>query len=374
MPGLFFEWRMADNGAMNETHPFAQYVRILGRGKKGARSLSFDEAREAMSMILADEVEPVQLGAFLMLLRVKEESPEELAGFVSAARNALTLPAGAPRVQLDWSSYAGKRRQLPWFILSALLLAQQGISILMHGTRGFKDDRVYTPDALLALGLPLCRDFREVEKEIALRNFAFIPLEHFSPRLKEILNLRHLLGLRSPVNTLLRMLNPLAAPYLLQGIFHPGYRAIHQQAALLLEQPHMAVFKGEGGETERSPDRPCALFTVHGSEAGEEEWPALLGKRHLKDEKLDVSRLGALWRGELEDEYGSAAVTGTAAIVLRLLGRATSIAEAEVQAKAMWVARDKERLRAEGALPPFSKGGQGGFPRSDRASLKAHRS
>ncbi|NOY63712.1 MAG: glycosyl transferase, partial [Gammaproteobacteria bacterium] len=72
---------------MVEEHPFAQYVRILGKGKKGARPLTQCEAHEAMRMILADEVEPVQLGAFLMLLRVKEENPQELAGFVQAARD-----------------------------------------------------------------------------------------------------------------------------------------------------------------------------------------------------------------------------------------------------------------------------------------------
>ncbi len=329
---------MADNDVMND-HPFARYVRILGRGKKGARSLTFDEAREAMAMILNDRVEPVQLGAFLMLLRVKEESPEELAGFVRAARDALDLPAEHPVPLLDWSSYAGKRRQLPWFILSALLLARQGIPVLMHGTRGFKDDRVYAPDAIEALGLPLCRDFAEVGRELQRRCFAFIPLEHFCPRLKAILNLRHLLGLRSPVNTLLRMINPLNAPCLMQGIFHPGYRVIHQQAALRLGQPHMAVFKVERGESERNPDLPCAVFTVHGDEAGEEEWPALFPRRHLKAADMNPARLAALWRGDIEDEYGTAAVTSTAAIALRLLGRADSIEQAEAMAGEMWEGR-----------------------------------
>ena len=67
-------------------HPFAPFVRILGKGKTSSRSLTLDEARQAMAMILDGEVEDVQLGAFLMLLRVKEESPEELAGFVQASR------------------------------------------------------------------------------------------------------------------------------------------------------------------------------------------------------------------------------------------------------------------------------------------------
>ncbi len=71
-----------------------------------------------------------------MLLRVKEESPEEIAGFVLAAREAMALPSPLPKVDLDWSSYAGKRRQLPWFILAALLLARNGMSVFMHGGGG----------------------------------------------------------------------------------------------------------------------------------------------------------------------------------------------------------------------------------------------
>jgi hypothetical protein len=53
------------------------------------------------------------------------------------------------------------------------------------------------------------------------------------------------------------VLYPLNAPYSIQGIFHPGYRPVHQEAALLLNQAHMTVIKGEGGETERNPDMPC---------------------------------------------------------------------------------------------------------------------
>ena len=60
---------------MNEEHPFAGYIRTLGKGKHGSRSLSQDEAHRAMQMILAGEAEPIQLGAFLMLMRVKEETP-----------------------------------------------------------------------------------------------------------------------------------------------------------------------------------------------------------------------------------------------------------------------------------------------------------
>jgi anthranilate phosphoribosyltransferase len=63
-------------------HPFARFIAILGRGRNLSRALTVEEAEEAMSMILAGEVLPEQLGAFLMLLRMKEESASELAGFV----------------------------------------------------------------------------------------------------------------------------------------------------------------------------------------------------------------------------------------------------------------------------------------------------
>ncbi|MBR9883045.1 MAG: glycosyl transferase, partial [Oceanospirillales bacterium] len=49
---------------MAQEHPFAQYVRILGKGKKGSRSLTRDEARDAMGMILDGGIRPEQLGAF----------------------------------------------------------------------------------------------------------------------------------------------------------------------------------------------------------------------------------------------------------------------------------------------------------------------
>ncbi|KWV84667.1 hypothetical protein PFLmoz3_05705 [Pseudomonas fluorescens] len=71
-----------------QEHPFAQFVRILGKGKRGARNLTREEAREAMGMLLDEKVEDTQLGAFLMLLRHKEEarknSPVSPKPYVSA--------------------------------------------------------------------------------------------------------------------------------------------------------------------------------------------------------------------------------------------------------------------------------------------------
>jgi len=327
-------------------HPFAQYIRILGKGKNGSRSLTVDEAYEAMRMVLDDAVDPLQLGAFLIVLRVKEETPEEMAGFIRACKEAIARPDGVS-VDLDWSSYAGKRRQLPWFMLSALLLANHGISVFMHGASGHTAGRLYTEDVLPVLGIEPCSSLPAAADAIKQDQFAFVPLENVSPKLEEIIQYRPLLGLRSPVHSIARQLNPFDAPYIMQGIFHPGYRPIHQEAALLLGQNNLSVIKGEGGEVERNPDIPCLVQSVLAGELVDEEWPAMFKRRHVKDENMDPMQLARVWAGaevgDTEHEYGVAAVTGTAAIALKLMGKAEDHTAAIRLANEMWASRDRTR-------------------------------
>lgn len=330
---------------MTEPHPFARFVAILGRGKTLTRSLTIGEAEEAMAMILRGDVLPEQLGAFMMLLRVKEESPEEIAGFVRAARAAMSLPKKVPEVDIDWSSYAGKRRQLPWFLLAALILARNGYRIFMHGTEGHTPGRLYTRETLALLGFPAAESLEEAAGQISQHNLAYVPLEVLSPKLRELIDLRPVFGLRSPVHTLSRMLNPFNAPCMLQGIFHPGYMEIHQGAAVQLEQPHMAVFRGEGGEIERRPNKPCEVWTVHDGKTDIERWPPILPEpRQAPDEEMDFNDLRALWQGETTIEYAEAAVTGTLAIALKALGRVDSMEEAQTMAGSLWHNRDKARF------------------------------
>ena len=327
-----------------EEHPFAAFIRILGKGKKGSRSLTQDEAYRAMKMILADEVLPVQLGAFLMLLRVKEETPEEIAGFVLATREGCKLASEAALVDLDWSSYAGKRRHLPWYLLTALLMSENGVSVFMHGAEGPSGSRLYTEKVLPYFGLQPAESINHAKQQLKDNNFSYLALQQFCPKLHEIIELRPILGLRSPVHTLVRMINPFYASYSIQGIFHPSYRGVHQQAAALLNQAHVAVLKGEGGETERNPDMDCLVQSVHNGNLSEETWPALFAHRHVRAESLDPSALLSVWQGKQADEFGEASVIGTAAIALTLLGKANNQHHAQEQAKEFWYGRDKQRF------------------------------
>ena len=332
---------------MRDPHPFARFINVLGRGKTLTRSLTVEEAEEAMAMILDRRTLPEQLGAFLMLLRVKEESPEEIAGFVRAVRSRLRLPAGAPSVDLDWSSYAGKGRQLPWFILAALVLAESGRRVFMHGAEAHTEGRVYTGTALQALGLPIAKNLEEAAEAMARYNFAYLPIDALCPPIADMLGLRPILGLRSPVHTFARMLNPFGAPAMLQGVFHPGYMRLHRDAGLILGQPRLAVFRGEGGEIERRPGKPCdVMLAVDGSPV-DERWPPMMDEpRQAHDESMDLSRLAAVWRGDVGDEYGEAAIVGTLAIALRTLGDADDARDAEAKARKLWNARARKRLAA----------------------------
>ena len=331
---------------MQEPHPFAKFVAILGRGKTKQRHLTLDEAQEAMTMILRGQALPEQIGAILMLLRLKEEAPEEIAGFTLGTRALFDLPADIPAVDLDWSSYAGKRIQLPWFLLSVLTLTVAGYRVFMHGTEGHTPGRVYTSDVLGLLGLPVADSLSQAADHIRARNFAYVPLEGLSPVLRDLIELRPVFGLRSPVHSFSRMLNPFSAPAMMQGIFHRGFMDIHAGAAQLLDQPRMSVFRGEGGETERRPNKPTMVWTTHGdAEPLVETWPAILNDPHQQaDTAMDPADLVALWRGETANAYAEASVTGTLAVALKLMGKADSIDAAQALADQMWADRNRDGL------------------------------
>lgn len=331
---------------MNREHPFAHYVRILGRGRTGTRNLSRDEARDAFGMLLDGTAEPLQIGAFLMLLRVKEESGEELAGFVEACRERLDPARPLGGADLDWPSYAGKRREHPWYLLAALLLAESGCRILLHGGSAHTPGRLYTENALRELGLPVAQDWATAGSQLNAQRLSYLSLDHICPPLNQLLGLKPVLGLRSCVNTLTRMLNPLQAPFSLQSVFHPAYARLHQDADQLLGQPHAMVFKGEAGEAEIRPHADNRLYWLHDARQGETTLPRHSGEAFPDKREVTpcVDPLRRLWRGQDEDPLGLAATLDTAAAALLLMNPAWTPSQAREQASTLWAERDRRRL------------------------------
>ncbi|GAC1338116.1 MAG: hypothetical protein NVSMB18_04010 [Acetobacteraceae bacterium] len=316
----------------DEEHRFAAYVRTLGRGPGRSRSLTREEARDALGMVLRGEADPYQVGAFLMLLRYRGEDPAEMAGLVEAARAALdVVPPGCPMVDLDWPSYgAGRTRGEPWFLLAALALAGAGVSVLMHGSNEFSQGTAVEA-ALGPLGLPVCTSPAQAAAELGRRRFAYLPLEALSPGLHRLLTLRGLLGLRSPVNTLVRLLNPFDAACSIDGVFHPPYIALHLDAAALLGRGRLAVVKGGGGEAERNAAKPVVAH-VYDREAGRAE--LLLPARPLPGPEGSLLEAWQSGTGP-----GAATALATLALALLALGRATGAEAADGQAAELWRGR-----------------------------------
>lgn len=320
-------------------HPFAAYIRILGRGKHGTCHLSQAEARTAMGMLLRGEADPLQIGAFLMLLRVKEECAEEVAGFVEAARAACQRPDTPIAVRIDWPSYAGKRRQSPWFLLAALALAQAGYRIFMHGSAGHTPDRLYTETALRALGLPICADWSDVAYELDRHGLAYLPLQAFCPALEQLIHLKPVLGLRSIANSLVRLLNPLDAPLLASSIFHPAYGPLHQQALALLGTREAITFKGDGGEIEIRPEADTRLYCIQNGQPVMHTWPRIITARSSADAFPTLDNLCAVWRGRPTSAHAEACILHTMAVLLFACREASQQTDALTLAEQLWANR-----------------------------------
>jgi anthranilate phosphoribosyltransferase len=298
------------------TDRFATYIATLGRGPGRSRALTRAEAADAMAILLAGEADPIQIGAFLMLLRYRGEDPNEIAGLAEAASAA--LPRLDLHVQLDWPSYgAGKTRGAPWFLLAARALGQAGIPVLMHGTNEFTGGTTVA-EALTTLGLPTASTPAQATAHLAERGFAYMPIAALNPAFAALLGLRRLLGLRSPMNTVARLLNPARAPASVDGVFHPPYIETHLATAPLLGHHRLLVLKGGGGEAERNPAKPTTLhiFDATGG-ITTATLPPLTTDAH-PDPEPDIA---AIWSGAARHPAIEARITGTIALGLIALRR-----------------------------------------------------
>ncbi|CTQ51479.1 glycosyl transferase family protein [Jannaschia donghaensis] len=310
----------------------APFVAILGRGQGRARSLTRDEAFAAMTEILDGRAAPEAIGALLMLLRMKGETAPEIAGFAAAARAHLS-PWTGPRPALDWPSYAaGRTRGQPWFLLSAKLVAQAGFPVLLHGWNSHQTSGSSVRDTLDIPGVARCT-WQDAPSYLAAGGIAYVALEDVSPDLMRLLRLRDVLGLRSCINTVLRMLNPAGAQATVQGVFHPSYRELQRDAARMLGQRDLCVLKGGGGEFEHHPSKDISL---HGLRDGA-LWEGATGMAHPGRQRLSeaTGRLADVWAGTAQDDFAIAIVVSTAALALDTLG----VPNAASAARDLWTRR-----------------------------------
>ncbi|MEP0355050.1 glycosyl transferase family protein [Paraglaciecola sp.] len=327
---------------MSEPHiQFKDFIRIIGRGQRAGRTLTQLEAKQAMSMLINGEATAEQKGAFLMLLRVREETAEELAGFTEAFRAFNHPGLGKLNIDLDLGCYAGKRRHLPWFLLAAILLGQNGKRVFLHGTHEPDSKRLYLKEVLPQLGFDIPTTVLQADKALEKFGFSYMDLKLINPELDSVIQLRELFGLRSCANTLARLLNPSNATHSLQGIFHRKVDEKHQHTSCLLKDANTLCFRGEGGELEFNPLRDVTLFINRGTDKSNIEVANTLDSFVTKPKELDPLKLVDVWTGNTQDEYAQCAVLGTAAAMLVLIEN-LSWNSAYAQATRLWKNRANE--------------------------------
>ncbi|MFT4765555.1 MAG: anthranilate phosphoribosyltransferase [Oleispira sp.] len=315
-----------------EHNEFTQYVRILARGRNASRDMSQEEAKHAMTLLLEGKALPEQLGAFFMLMRVKEESPEELAGFAQAC-TPLWKDLSA---DIIWPSYAGKRRQPLWYLLSMQLIKEAGYSILVHGAHSHTADRQFSADLCEDFAIKIASSHQQTSALIAQEQIAYLPCNLLHEEFQNWLMTKHTLGLRSPINTLLRLIAPNNCAGV-QSVFHPNYGKTHQAACSLIGKEAL-IMKGEGGEFEINPERTTQCIFTHRDEV--EKIRGIQSHFDGKQTEPNKQALINCWQNEA-DEYGYHATLRTTAAVLMLKNKALDFSSALIRAKDLWAKRDK---------------------------------
>jgi anthranilate phosphoribosyltransferase len=221
----------------------AQYIKVIGRGKDGAKPITREQACDLFGQVLDGTVTDLEIGGFCLAMRIKGETREEMAGFLDATYQRMQrFPASAkPVVVLP--SYNGARKLPVLTPLLALLLAREGLPVLVHGT-ATESSRIFTSNVLAALDIPALKAI----KTIANGEVVFAPTELLCPGLKRLLDVRRAVGLRNPAHSVVKIMNPcLGKALVVCSYTHPEY-AISMGQTFELIGANALLLRGTEGE------------------------------------------------------------------------------------------------------------------------------
>ena len=282
----------------------APMIKEIGRGAKGARSLERDAAATLFGGMLDGSVAELELGAILIAVRIKSESLDELLGFKQAmdAQGAqLAVPDGPRCVVLP--SYNGARRQPNLMPLVAMLLAREGVPVLIQGRHDF-ESRVSPFELLAALGITPATDIAAAGAQLASRHLACLQVSTLLPGLDRLLSLRQRMGVRSSAHTMAKLLDPCRGRSVrVVAVTHPEYLE-RMDEFLRMDGGRAMLLRGTEGEIYANPRRcpemktyvdGTSLIGVAGEEGGA---PPLAGLPDSPSIADNVAVIRAMLSGE----------------------------------------------------------------------------
>lgn len=232
--------------------------------------LSMDEAREAMKIIMTGEATPAQIGGYLIGLRIKGETIQEITGSALAMRNASSqVEMGNISEKLIDTAGTGGDGANTYNIstTAAFIIAGAGYPVAKHGNRA-ASSKSGSADVLEALGINLDLTPQQVKVCIDEIGIGFMFAPKFHPAMKHAIGPRKELGQRTIFNMLGPLTNPASAAHQLIGVYDPN-----------LTEPIAKVLGELGGKS---------AFVIHG-EGGLDELNTTGMNRisHLRDGQVD---------------------------------------------------------------------------------------
>ena len=248
-----------------------EYLHAVGTGPKSNRDLTYDETRQVADLLLDQTATELQHGAFLIALRNKGESPEELHGFVEAIRARSSVIAPRVKGLVDIGSPCdGRTESVIVSPFASIVAAAAGVPQVMSGAPDMPPKHgVGIHEMLGALGMATDLKPNEVERAIEETGFGYLNQEVFSPDLYALKQRREEMTLRSVFNTVEKMLNLASASHHIIGLTHTPYMQRITGAMERLGYGKSFIVQGIEGNEDVQTWRPSRLTIVEGGSTDE---------------------------------------------------------------------------------------------------------
>ncbi len=227
--------------------------------------LELEETSAVLSEIMAGNASEIQIAAFLIALRTKGETVQELAGLATAMRSFATPVAVDSEQLLDTAGTGGGPRTFNVSTTAALIAAGAGCTVAKHGNRS-ATGLSGSADVLEALGARIDLSPAAVAQCIELVGFGFMfaPAHHQATRY--VIAVRRELAVRTIFNFLGPLTNPAGAPRQLIGVSDRRYLETMAGALVLLGTEHALLVSSEDGLDELSTSAPTTVVEVDGEQ------------------------------------------------------------------------------------------------------------
>lgn len=308
------------------------------------KDLTFDESRESVSEIFSGKAPPAQVAGFLIALRMKGETVDEIAGAAEAMRGAATrIHLPGVRVIADTCGTGGdKRGSFNISTAAAFVVAGAGYTVAKHGNRSISS-ACGSADVLEALGVKIDPSPAVVERCLKKIGIGFLFAPAFHPAMKHAMPIRRELGVRTVFNVLGPLTNPAGANAQVIGVFSDKMVEVIAQVLVRLGTQHAMVVHGSGHDEITLCGNTRAVEIVGGRLRRCVLTPASFGFKRQSDSALrggDKEENAEIIRRILAGEAGPQrdAVVANASAAILVAGRAAGHREVKTLKQARSVA------------------------------------